>query len=260
MDVVKFTETVFSEKGKKGILTPDSNGYYEVMVGALNSYNSAGEYYTAEGALDIFQSSSHFMRRIKNGALYAELGHPKKSPEMSMEQFYNRVISIEETNICGHFCEIRLDFDFGKKNPELKNSDLIGIVAKVKPAGPKASALQIALENPKQNAAFSIRGLTENKYRNGRVERRLTNVITFDHVCEPGIASSDKHYAPGLEHLIAAESMLNEVMDTVIDKKALKRILEGNMKVIGMESNRELFNDILKSIEPKNKTNRLSQW
>lgn len=260
MSVVKFTETVFSEKGKKGILTPDADGYYEMMVGALNTYNSVGEYYTAEGALELFQSSSHFMRRIKSGALYAELGHPKKAPGMSMEQFYSRVISIEETNVCGHFSEIRLDFDFGKKNPDLNNPELIGIVAKVRPAGPKANALQIALENPKQNAAFSIRGLTDNKYRNGRVERRLTNIVTFDFVMEPGIKTSDKVYSPVLEHRIASESLVKELGDTTVDKEVLKRVLTRNLTMVGMESSQELFKDILKTIEPAKSTNRLSQW
>ena len=261
MDVIKFTETVFSDSGKKGIMTPDSDGYYTVMVGALNTYNSAGEYYTAEGSVQLFQNSSHFARRIKNGALYAELGHPKKTPDMSMEQFYSRVISIEETNICGHFSEITLDLQFGKKNPHLKNPDLIGIVAKVKPAGPKATALQLALENPKQNCAFSIRGLTENKYVNGRTERRLTNIITFDFVTEPGIATSDKTFAPGLEHRVAIESAcVNEAFDTIVDKTMLKRVLNSNMSLVGMESNRELFNDIIKNLDKRPVSNRLSSW
>lgn len=260
MDVIKFTETVFSDKGKKGILTPDSDGYYTMLVGALNSYNSAGEYYTAEGALQLFENSSHFVRRIKTGALYAELGHPKKSPEMSMENFYNRVVTIEETNVCGHFSEIILDHQYGKKHPELKNPELIAIVAKVKPAGPKANALQLALENPKQNCAFSIRGLTENKYIRGRVERRLTNIITFDMVTEPGIATSDKAFAPGLEHRVATESLQHELLDTVVDKDTLKRVLSSNMSLVGMESNRELFTDILKTLEGRKTASRLSGW
>lgn len=260
MDVVKFTETVFSSKNKKGIITPDSDGYYEMVVGALNTYNSAGEYYTAEGALQLFENSSHLMRRIKNGALYAELGHPKKSSDMSMEQFYNRVVSIDETNICAHFSEIRLDFEFGKKNPDLNNPDLIGIIAKVKPAGAKSNALQLSLEDPKQNTAFSIRGLTENKYKNGRVERRLTNIITWDHVTEPGISVAAKAMSPGLEQRIASESLLSEISETTIDKNILKKVLSNNISTVSMESSHELFRDILKSIESKPTSNKLSNW
>lgn len=258
MEVVKFTETVFSSSGKKGILTPDADGYYTMVVGALNSFNSAGEFYTAKGALELFETSSQFMRRIKNGALYSELGHPKKDPKMSMDQFYSRVISIEETNICAHFSEITLDFEFGKKNPHLNNPDLIAIIAKVKPAGPKANAVQLAFENPKQNSAFSIRGLTENKYVNGRVERRLTNIITFDFVTEPGISIADKYMSPSLESIDSFR--INELMDTVVDRETLTRVLNTNIKSVGMESNRELFRDILKTIEVKQSKNRMTQW
>jgi hypothetical protein len=259
MDAVKFTETVFSSKNKKGVLVPDSDGYYEMVVGALNTYNSAGEYYTAEGAVQLFESSSHLMRRIKSGALYSELGHPKKDPGMTMEQFYSRVVSLEETNICGHFSEIRLDFQFGKNHPELNNPELIAVIAKVKPAGAKASALQLSFENRKQAVNFSIRGLTENKYRNGRTERRLTNIITFDMVCEPGVAIASKQYSPCLEARIATESCLTELLDLTVDHTTLKRVLTRSVDLVGMESSRELYQDILKSLEPK-KANRLSAW
>ena len=261
MDILKFTETVYSNNGRKGVLTPDSDGYYTMIVGALNTYNSAGEYYTAEGTTALFENSSHFMRRIQNKALYAELGHPKKSPDMSMEQFYNRIVTIEETNICGHFKEIVLDFKFGEKNPQLNNPKLIAIVGKVKPAGAKASALQLALENAQQNAAFSVRGLTENKYANGRTERRLTNIITFDHVVEPGISIADKLMAPGLEkRVIGTEARINELTDTILDRETLKRVLTKNMSTVGMESSHDLFSDIMKTVDGKRKTNRLSSW
>lgn len=260
MEVVKFTGTVYADKQKKGVLTPDTDGYYTLVVGALNTFNSAGEYYTAQGAVELFENSSQLMRRIKNGALYAELGHPKKTPGLSNDQFYCRVISIEETNICAHLAEVWLDFEFGKKNPDLNNPNLIGILAKVKPAGPKAQSLQLALENPKQNAAFSIRGLTENKYVNGRTERRLTNIVTWDFVTEPGLNVADKVYSPALEQAISVEGMTHEVMDTVVDKEALKRILTTSIQTIGMESNRDMYKDILKSITPKSTVKRLAGW
>lgn len=260
MDVVKFTETVFAGGNKKGVLVPDEHGYYTMVVGALNTYNSANEYYTAKGALELFESSSQFMRRIKNQSLFSELGHPKKDPKMSMEQFYSRVISIEETNICAHISEIWLDFNFGKNNPHLNNSDLIAIIAKVKPAGAKANALQLAFDNPKQSVNFSIRGLTENSYVNGRTERRLTNIITFDYVTEPGINIATKEYSPSLEHIIATESHNNDLIDTLIDKEILSKVLAKNLNSIGMESNHSLYRDILSSIQPKATNKRLASW
>lgn len=261
MDIIKFTETIFSDQGKTGLLKPDSDGYYSIVLGALNTYNSAGEYYTAEGVIQLFENSSHLMRRIKNGSLYAELGHPKKVPGMSMDEFYNRIITIDETNICGHISELSLDFNYGKNNPQFNNPDMIAIIGKVKPAGAKAQALQLALENSKQNAAFSIRGLTENKYKNGRVERKLTNIITWDHVVEPGINIACKAHTPGLESA-GSNLLIKELNDNIIDKETLRRVVKNNIEFVATEDNRALFNDILKTVERNSsrKTNKLSNW
>lgn len=261
MDVVKFTETIFSSNAKSGILTPDANGYYTIVLGALNTYNSAGEYYTAEGALQLFENSSHLMRRIKNGSLYAELGHPKKQTDMTMEAFYQRIITIDEGNVCGHIAELSLDFSYGKNNPQFNNPDMIAIIGKVKPAGSKATALQLALENPKQNAAFSIRGLTENKYKNGRVERILTNIITWDHVIEPGISVACKAHTPGLEAISTENLLVTELTDTIVDRTILTKVLKNNMSTqFATEDSRTLYSDILKGLEGKVKTNKLAAW
>lgn len=261
MDVVKFTETIFSSNSKAGVLTPDSDGYYTIVLGALNTYNSAGEFYTAEGALQLFENSSHLMRRIKNGSLYAELGHPKKQPGMTMENFYQRIITIDEGNVCGHIAELNLDFNYGKNNPQFNNPEMIAIIGKVKPAGSKANALQIALENPKQNAAFSIRGLTENKFKNGRVERILTNIITWDHVIEPGISVACKAHTPGLESVSAESMVITELTDSIVDRTILKKVLQNSMSTqFATEDSRTLYSDILKSVEGKAKTNKLSSW
>lgn len=258
--IVKFTETIFSSRGKEGVLTPDSDGYFSVVVGALNSVNSAGEFYTAEGVIDLFKGSSQLMRRISNGALYSELGHPKRLPGMSLNDFYYRVISIEETNICGHFSEIKLDMDFGRSNPELNSPNLIAIIAKVKPAGPKADALKLALENRKQNTAFSIRGLTDNYSANGKTVRKLTNIITFDFVTEPGISIADKVYSPAVESFSSNAYTTSELTDTLVDKEVLRKVLEKGFETIGTEDSKDLFKDILSTIDKKQAKNLLSNW
>lgn len=257
MSMVKFTETIFSRQDKKGILKPDSDGYYTFVMGGLNTYNSAGEYYVAEGVVQMFESSTHFMRRIRNGALYAELGHPKRAPNVGLEEFYRRICSIDENNICGHISELWLDYDFGKNNPSLNNPDFIAIMGKVKPTGPKAPSLEQSLANPKQNTAFSIRGLTENNERNGRTERRLTEIITFDNVPEPGIAAACKAYNPSLEGLQIVESV-----DTFVDKEILTNALTKMASDTRMatESNRAMYQHILGSLKPNQAAQRARSW
>ena len=257
MEAIRFTETIFKEKGKKGILTPDESGYYTLVLGALNTFNSAGEYYTAEGALSLFENSSQLMRRIKNGALYSELGHPKREPKMSLEEFYHRVITIDERNICAHIKEVTLDFNYGKNHPELNNPNLIAIIGKVKPAGAKAQALQLALENPSENAAFSVRGLTENKYKNGTVLRVLTNIITWDYVVEPGISIASKAHSPAVE---SKHYALEELEDTIIHKELMKKVINEEISFVGMESSRVLYEDLLSSLEKKQKRTSLLSW
>lgn len=260
MEIVKFTETIFSSKGKIGKLTPDSDGYYSMILGALNVYNSVGEYYTAKDTLDLFESSSTLMRKIKNGALYGEVGHPVKETGMSHESYYNRIMRIADDNVCAHISEISLDFKYGEKFPEYKSPEMIAIIGKVKPAGPKANALQLALENNKQNAAFSVRGITKNKYKNGRVDRALTNIITWDHVTEPGISAACKANSPSLESYISTESFLNEISSVAIDKDILTKVLKNNIADISLESNRSMYADILKAISNNNAKNKLSNW
>ena len=246
MSVVKFTETVFAKQNKEGNLpAPDSDGYYTVVLGGLNCYNSAGEYYVADGVVEMFQASSSFMRRIQSGSLYSEVGHPRKQAGMSYEDFYRRIIDIDDTNICGHIADITLDLTYGKRNSGVCNPEFIAVMGKVKPAGPKAEALRLSFENRKQNTAFSVRGLTDNTPKGGRVERKLTQIITYDHVTEPGISPACKAFVPGLEQF-----HVHEVSDILIDKVLMKETINFLQKEnrYATESNRQMYSEILKSI------------
>ena len=264
MEQLKFTEVVFQEKDgvKKDRLVVDENGYYTINLGALNSFNSAGEFYTASKATELFESSSVLMRRIQSGSLYMELGHPKRQPGMTDEDFYRRILTIEETNVCGHISEVTLDFNYGKKNPILNNPDLIAIVGKVKPAGPHAETLRISLENPKQNTAASIRGITENKYSNGRMNRTLTNIITWDHVIEPGIAIANKATTAALEavRLRQARMAAMECVDVTINRGMLMKVLNEKNNHLATESGILLMNDIRSCLSRPTQATRLSSW
>ncbi len=251
MSIVKFTGTVLPNINKKGVLTPDSNGYYTFIVGGLNCFNSAGEYYTAKGASQLFEGSSHLMRRISNGALFGELGHPKKDPAMSMEDFYKRVFTLDEQNICCHFSEIWLDFAYGKNTPSANNPDLVAIMAKVKPSGVHAKALEDSITNPQENVAFSIRGITDNKYRNGRVERTLTQIITWDRVIEPGIKMANKWASPVLE----------ELSDVSINtEKLLQVAAESQCSLLATENSRAIYSEVIEKYTVSPKRSSLLEW
>lgn len=253
MNQVKFTATRLANTGKRGINKPDEDGYYTSPIGGLNTYNSAGEYYTLEGAKELFSNSSTFMRRIANGCLKGESGHPKKVPNMSDNDFLTRILTIDESNICVHFKEIWLDESFGKNNPQYKNDKLVAIMAKYKPSGVNGASLQKSLDNPDENVCFSIRALTNNFYQRGETFRVLTSIVTFDNVNEPGIAISTKWNSPSLE------SMLDEI----VTKSQLERVCNIKTSNVVLESTKDIAAECLKSsfVElPRIPTSLFTKW
>lgn len=198
MNSVKFVCTRLQGTGKKGVLKPDSDGYYLLPIGGLDVYNSVGQYYTYQGAKDLFESSSQFQRRVKRGALRGEVGHPQMAPGQSYDDFLARCMNIDDRNICCHFSEVFLDFENFKSSDGKK---VIGIMGKVRPSGIHGPALQSALDNPKENVCFSIRSLTRDYMEGTRYNREIKTIVTFDWVNEPGIAHAEKYNSPALETL-----------------------------------------------------------
>ena len=197
MNSVKFECTSLAGSSKVGNLKRDENGYYPMVVGALNVYNSAGQYYVYEQAKELFQQSSQLMRRVSRGTLRGEYGHPKMTPGMSNDQFANRVMSIYEENTCCHHKDITLDFDSVK---DADGKPVIAIISKVCPSGPMGPALERSLNNKDENVCFSIRAFTDDFRDGGLTKRVLKTIVTWDYVSEPGIAVAEKFKAPALEN------------------------------------------------------------
>lgn len=193
---IRFACSALAGTNKVGTLKKDDNGYYELVVGALNVYNSAGQYYVYEEAKNLFTSSSQLQRRISRGSLRGEYGHPKILPGMTNDQFANRVMSIYEENVCCHHKEITIDFDRVKDS---NGKPVIAIISKVFPSGPMGPALEKSLNNKNENVAFSIRAFTDDYREGGITKRVLKNIVTWDLVNEPGLAVAEKFQAPALE-------------------------------------------------------------
>lgn len=238
--MVKFEATRLAGTGKTGILTPDSDGYYETVLGGLNTLNSVGQYYVLEGAEELFLSSSIFMRRVKNGCLKIEVEHPEQGG-MSDDDYVNRLLRIDLNQTCGHIADLWLDKDFGKKNPFFKNPDMVGIIGRVKPSGLKSHALELALNNPRENVCFSIRSFTKNYVQNRRTYRVLDTIVTFDLVNEGGIEAASKWSSPVLEC----------IHDRIITSAQIQRVVNRSVEkgLIGVEDSRELALEVLQSLK-----------
>lgn len=227
MSELYFTQTKLSMLGKTGKAVPDKDGYYEIIVGGLNTHNNTGSwYYTANKALELFGPGSLLHRKIANGCLRAEVEHPRQLPNEKYDDYVDRMMSIDRNNVCAHFKEIWLDKEFGKKNPHLGNPDLIAIMGKVKPSEPKGQILKEALENPHENACFSIRSLAMQELVRGKLIRTLKEIITFDFVNEGGVTVASKWDSP------ATESVHNEPIMSPVPIATLRNIAERKDKKV----------------------------
>ncbi len=179
---------------KAGKLTPDEQGYYTLVLGALDFFNSAGAFYPLAPAKHLFESSSGLMRRIAAGNCKGECGHPKQQPGQSIRDYMARLMRIEETLVCCHFKEVWLETITDKNGKAT-----MGVIGKVRPTGPMGPALKEALENPHENVCFSVRSFTNDTMANGVVQKNIKTIVTWDWVTEPGISVATKYNSPALE-------------------------------------------------------------
>lgn len=227
MNPISFSCTALPAN-KKGILTPDEHGYYEVVIGGLNVFNSAGHYYTYEGARELFEGSSTFMRKVNNGTLYGELGHPRYIPGQSENEYYARIIDILETNTAVHFSKVWLDMERVRDNA---GKPVIAIMALAKGDGPHGAAMNANLANPKANTCFSIRSFTEDTYVAGVRHRNIKEIVTFDWVGESGINFARKYNAPALES--------HDLYERLVNPKEMREALMAPVpQGVGLESRR----------------------
>jgi len=248
-----FSCTALQGTNKAGDLKPDENGYYTLVLGALNVFNSAGAFYALKGSEDFFKESSVFMRRVQSGCLKAECGHPKKSPAMSMRDWLNRVMSLEETNICCHIADVWLDYQNVKDE---NGRPIVAIMGKIKPAGPRGPALKEALDNPRENVCFSIRSLTDDRRENGVIVKYLNTIVAFDWVTEPGINFARKYFSPALESL-------TEMLFTSKQLDEAEEHYRGNHPNFSFESNGVDYDSIREGMgwdKPTAKVAPSSKW
>jgi hypothetical protein len=229
-----FSCTALAGTNKKGILRQDEYGYYEIAVGALNAFNSQGEYYAMDNEVqELFSESSHFMRRMRNGCLRGELGHPQRLPGMTKDEYMIRIMTILESNTSHHIRDVRIDFDCNKN---ADGSPMATVIASVKPSGIKAKGVQDALDNSQEDSCFSVRSFTEDAKINGVNHRFIRELFTWDYVTEPGISISRKYKTPSLEgfDLSGRQSLIMPV--TADDMNKVIENVQANNFGIGTES------------------------
>ena len=238
MGSVTYTCQALMGTNKAGTLKADADGYYEVVLGALDFYNSSGAFYELESAKDRFKASSSLMRRIANGALRGEYGHPKKLPGQTERDFMKRICDIYEDRVSHHIREVRIDYNSVKTKD---GGPVIAIIGKVKPCGPHGDALKAQLDNPKENVCFSIRSITDDIVDGGKWIKQLKIIITWDYVNEPGISVANKYQAPSLE----------SIGTHTFDTQRLVEMADDRQMAIGMESSAVSMEELVTALDLK---------
>ena len=204
--------TVVRGVQKSKTLKQDTNGYYECVLGAFNVYNSEGKYYPLmPNVKKMFEAGGSLRRRLDNGQCRGEYEHPSPKPNQSNMDFIGRVLNIKSSMVSHHIAKV--DLVPGKDD---KGRDIVLCMGHVKPSGPYGEALSKELDNPEENVAFSVRSLTNDISAGGRIEKHVNNIVTWDHVNEPGISAATKYGTPTMESIgtgtAVYESMLHQLV------------------------------------------------
>lgn len=252
MQNVQYGCTALMGTNKVGKLKKDENGYYEVVLGALDTQNSVGATYPSAKARALFEDSGILMRRIKDGNLRGEMGHPKRQVGQSVQDYMMRCLTIEETLVAFHIKSIRLD-DRLLKGPDGKY--VVAIIGKILPSGPYGAVLAAQLDNPDENVCFSIRALTNDEFVRGQLHKHLRQIVTWDCVNEPGLWTAKKWHAPTLECFQGDTVVMTTDILKTIDRARTSGLVAMENLAISLES---LLEDL--GYKPNYETPVSSKW
>ena len=193
-----FSCTALAGLNKKGVLKKNADGRYRIVLGALNMFNTRGDYYPYEPVKELFDKSSKnsIMRRIEKGRMKSEEGHPKWLPGMTPQQYADRLYEIYEDRVCSIIHDFELDFN---RISDHLGRPVVAVIGHVCGSGPFGAALEKSMEDPGEDVCYSIRAVSDNVMIGGVLHRLLRDPVTYDRVTECGIPVASKFTSPALE-------------------------------------------------------------
>lgn len=206
--IVTLGNNLLAESGKRGILAPmDGGPYYFLRAGGFNIRSRIGITYTLnEYVKECSRAGSDFDRRVTNGQMFGELGHPKqyylekingqivRTKITDIFEWIMRLKTIEESNVAMHIRKVHFDFTGGDRDPVYNDIEVCG-------HGPWKQIFEDAMGNPDINGAISIRTVTKPQ-KPGATEREVDYWSSYDLVLEQGMLEACKHLQAGLESLL----------------------------------------------------------
>lgn len=241
-----FTSSALKGVNKAGVLLPDEDGYYDVILGALEEPNSYGAIYKLQSAREIFSPNSPFMRLVEKGMLFGEYGHPIRQPGMSDMDWMSRIHQVQEDKKSHHIKEIRID----EQAVDVKGRKYIAIRGKVKPCGPYGKHIEEDMKTKGMPVSFSIRSLTNDTIVSGVREKHLVTVVTWDYVNEPGLAQATKWNAPALENFHQEILKPETIREAILRDRKSGLSMESASR---MEMSLEAYRKTIKPLQGANK-------
>lgn len=231
--IITFTSSIANVK-KFESYTQNPDGSFDVILGALNSFNRRGDLYPIDASIrKLFEASSTLQDRIHSNTLYGEANHPDLGIYRTEEEKSARYLSIDMTRVSHLITAVSVDDT--PTRIEGQPEPVYLIRGKVVPHGKYGEQLKENLTSKHANTAFSIRSLTANVIIGGVLHRRLVHIITWDWVHRPGINSAykDKAIAYSSEDFVTytsndihkLENMLKDTSKMSIESEDVSNIL-----------------------------------
>jgi len=219
-------------------IKPDADGYYKLRAGALNTVNNSGIFYrVTEDVMSLFTKNSMAIKKIRHKRLYGEMNHPEPTEAMKLQMkregnqnaFLKRQLAIEPSNLTHHIRSFEL-FETNEVD-RMTGLKKIIVYVEIKPYGPHKQMVIDALNDKDMAFSLSMRSMVLEQKVNGRVERRIVSLITWDFVITPGIKGSSDQGTMGFE--------FDET-----DLLSLKQLVKADFDATGNEADEECSEEV----------------
>lgn len=192
---MSFEVTALKGVNRVGDIKRLDNGYLRVILGALEFDNSIGAVYDQQRVERILATNGLFQKRINEGYLRGEWGHPKEYDYSDYRKFIQRIHTIDERNWAFHIRKVWVEPNFVLPNGQR----ICAILGEICSTGGRREDFDKIMANPDENLAFSIRSMATDRVVAGKVRKYIDNIITWDLVNEPGLSCANKYMSPSCE-------------------------------------------------------------
>lgn len=244
MSTLTFSSNKTVLAGKQGKLKTNSEGHYEIMVGAFNHPNNIGDIYPFTERVKKLFTKSTAITKLNNNQLYGEADHPDlnefrsktRTEQQAIALWIDRLSKVVSSNISHQILGVRWE----KLGIKHNGKPVYGVYNVVNPINP---ILKSNLKDPNANTAFSVRSFINRTMEMGQFMCEAKDIITWDWVPTGGIDLATKYNTPSLE----SESKIYMESDSAIITTDVVRELErleASSQLVGNEST-QMFNSTM---------------